>query len=102
MGWWSFVPKPRGCPDPCLAFSLDVLEGSLGVRVNPPKCGPGVTQSVTQFSRSVDEHATRRARTDDSRFKRTFRAYCVRAHLPSPSPRRAVLAFGHLPTLCSD
>src|ERR1035437_4784353 len=56
MGWWPFVPKHRGCPDPRLDISIDVLEGSPGVRVNPPRCAPGVTQLVTQFSRSA-EHA---------------------------------------------
>ena len=44
----------------CVEFLLDVLQGSGGVRVNPPKCGPGVTQLVTHVFRPAAEHATRR------------------------------------------
>ena len=42
------VPKPRGYPAPRVELSLDVLEGSGCVRVNPRRCAPGVTQLVTQ------------------------------------------------------
>jgi hypothetical protein len=48
-GTGFFVPKPCGCPDPCLEFLIDVLQDHAGIRANPAQCGPGVTQLVTQF-----------------------------------------------------
>jgi len=50
-----FVPKPRGCPDQRLEFSLDVLDRSASVRVNPP----GSTPRVTQISRSAEHDLPR-------------------------------------------
>src|ERR1035437_7700722 len=98
MDGGAFVPKPRGCPDQRLEFWLGVLDGSACVRVNPPGSAPGVTQLVTQFSRSA-EHGPAAVRTDDPRIERTIRAFSGSAAVPSISCGPGRLAFGNLSSL---